>query len=147
MGKWHANTYQIYGNIWAFLCVAERSFGLQGIFSVPLPIFFDPGASADARTCFSLLTALTCSVTMLLAVYPQKPAPESGTFTHAFSLCAYCFAPNRIIRATDFRLLGEPGAGAATTERSGTCVEPSQAKPHSHLRAGGLSNDDGDVPY
>jgi len=47
---------------------------------------------------------------MLLAGYPQKPAPESGTFTHAFfSPFAYCFAPNRIIRATAFRLLVEPG--------------------------------------
>src|SRR5260370_42225308 len=116
MGKWCNNTYKRYGNIWAFLCTAERRFGFHGAFSVPLAIFFDPGVSADARTCFSLQTALTCSVTMLLAVYPQKPAPESGTFAHAFSLCAYCFAPNRIIRATDFRLLVEPGAGTRKAE-------------------------------
>ena len=61
---------------------------------------------------------------MLLAVYPQKPAPESGTFTHAFSLCAYCFAPDRIIRATDFRLLVEPGAGTRKAERSGSAQGP-----------------------
>jgi hypothetical protein len=42
MGKWHNNTYLIYGNIWAFLCMSGRSFGLHGIFSVPLPIFLDP---------------------------------------------------------------------------------------------------------
>jgi hypothetical protein len=42
---------------------------------------------------------------MLLAVYPQKLAPESGTFTHAVSLFAHCFAPDHVIRATNFRLL------------------------------------------
>jgi len=41
MGKWQHNTYITYGNIWAFLRVAERGvFALHGIFSVPLPFFF-----------------------------------------------------------------------------------------------------------
>src|SRR5216683_374742 len=128
--------------IYGRFCVWLRGvLSCTGFFSPSPCDFFDPGVRADARTCFSLLTALTCSVTMLLAVYPQKPAPESGTFTHAFSLCAYCFAPNRIIRATDFRLLVEPGAGARKAERSGTCSGSSETKPQSHLRAGALSND------
>src|SRR5258708_7872435 len=100
----------------------------RDFFGSPSRSFSDPGVRADVRTCFSLLTALTCSVTMLLAVYLQKPVPESGTFTHAFSLCAYCFAPNRIIRAADFRLLVEPGAGASKAERSGTGSGSSETK-------------------
>src|SRR5258708_38323869 len=99
----------IYGLVCPWL---REVLACRGFFRFPLRFFFDPGVRADTRTCFSLLTTLTCSVTMLLAVYPQKPAPESGTFTHAFSLCAYCFAANRIIRATDFRLLVEPAEEA-----------------------------------
>src|SRR5258705_8778244 len=118
----------------------EKFWPARGFFGSPCD-FLIPESVPIARTCFSLLTALTCSVTMLLAVYPQKPAPESGTFTHAFSPCAYCFAPNHIIRATAFRLLVEPGAGARKAERSGTCSGSSESKPQSYLRAGALSND------
>src|SRR6202040_3330672 len=98
----------------------REALASTGFFRFPLLIFLIGAVRVEASTCFSLLTALTCSVTMLLAVYPQKPRPESGTFTHAFSLCANCFAPNRIIRAVAFRLLVEPGAGARKAERSGT---------------------------
>src|SRR5258708_24012678 len=99
--------YQAWQYMGVYACRLRIPRPPQAFSLLALAVLCYPGPRVEAGTCFSLLTALTCSVTMLLAVYPQKPAPESGTFTHAFSPCAHSFAPNRIIRATAVRLLVE----------------------------------------